>query len=120
MTRFVYLVLGWFCVGLGVIGIVLPLLPTTPFMIVAAFFFAKGSPRARQWLLNHKQFGPHIKAWEANGAITGWAKAFAVTAMGFSLGLAWLVGLPWWAIVIQLVCIIPASLFILSRPTAKF
>ena len=120
MSRVVYLVLGWLSVALGVIGILLPLLPTTPFMIVAAYFFARGSPRARQWLLDHRHFGPHIKAWEAKGAITGWAKIFAVTAMAFSVALAWYFGMPWWALGLQLAFIIPASLFILTRPTARF
>jgi len=56
--------LGWFFVILGIIGIALPVLPTTPFLIVALAFFSKSSPRFHQMLLNNKWFGPGLKQWE--------------------------------------------------------
>ena len=69
MLKVVYLVLGILCVVLGVIGIFLPVLPTTPFLIFAAFFFSRSSSRFHQWLMNHKHFGPPIHDWNTRGVI---------------------------------------------------
>ena len=69
MSRHFYIVAGWMSVGLGIIGILLPLLPTTPLLILAAFLFSKGSPRARAWLIDHAHLGPPIRRWEEEGAI---------------------------------------------------
>ena len=57
-------ILGWFFIGLAVIGVVLPILPTTPFLILALTIFAKSSPRFHQMLLNNKMFGAVLKQWE--------------------------------------------------------
>jgi len=116
MHRVVYLALGWVAVGLGMIGILLPVLPTTPFMILAAFLFTKGSPRARAWLIEHAHFGPHIRNWEATGAIAPQAKLLAVVTMGIVMVLSLIFGLPVWVLVIQAACMGPAAIFILTRP----
>ncbi len=55
---------GWICVVLGLIGVVLPVFPTTPFLIVALAFFSKSSPRFHRMLLNNRWFGPVLKQWE--------------------------------------------------------
>ena len=65
-----YKVLGLFFVGLGAAGALLPVLPTTPFLILAASCFAKSSDKWYQWLLNNKQFGPAIRDWEEHRAIS--------------------------------------------------
>jgi len=113
MSRYFYLILGWAAVSLGLIGVLLPVLPTTSFMILAAFLFTKGSPRARAWLIEHAHFGPHIRNWEASGAIAARAKRAAVLAMAGVL-----LSLPWWLITVQAVCMGGAAAFILSRPDA--
>ena len=79
--------MGLICVGLGIIGALLPLMPTTVFLILAAGCFARSSPRLEAWLLNHKRFGPTLRAWRANGAIPRKAKiaACAGIALGFAL-----------------------------------
>jgi len=69
MTRILYLVTGGLAVVLGVIGVILPVLPTTPFLIVAAWCFSRSSPRLHRWLLNQKLFGPLIRDWEEYGVI---------------------------------------------------
>src|SRR5687768_8188108 len=76
-VRFLYRTLGLAMVGLAIAGVFLPLLPTTPFLIVAAWAFARSSPRLNAWLRNHRQLGPFLRNWEERGAIPRWAKALA-------------------------------------------
>lgn len=117
MRKFAYLTLGWVAVILGAIGVVLPGLPTTPFMLVAAFAFSRSSPRWRAWLLRHNLFGPPIRDWEQRRAIARRAKVMAISAMVliFSISL-FLLDLPLWALVTQGVCLSAAGGFILTRP----
>ena len=77
MTRAIYLLLGLGFTALGVVGAFLPLLPTTVFLILAAACFAKSSPRMEAWILDHKDFGPLVRAWRENGAIPRKAKVLA-------------------------------------------
>lgn len=96
MQRHFFLVAGWVSLVLGGIGVVLPLLPTVPFIILAAFCFARSSPRLEAWLVEHPQFGPHITAWRDKGAISRRGKvaallAFAASAAGGLLFAPW----PW-------------------------
>ncbi|MGL4325682.1 MAG: YbaN family protein [Beijerinckiaceae bacterium] len=88
ITRGFYLAAGWLALLFGAIGIVLPLLPTVPFVILAAFCFAKGSPRLEAWLLNHPAFGHHIRAWRERGAISRKGKRAALLAFGVSAAIA--------------------------------
>lgn len=96
MKRQLYLVAGLTAVALGSIGIILPLLPTVPFMILAAFCFARSSPRLEAWLLDHKVFGAHIRNWRDRRAITRRGKWAASAAFIVSIVLAAIfVQLPW-------------------------
>lgn len=83
--RFVFLGLGLFFVGLGFVGAFLPVLPTTPFLILAAACFTRSSPRLESWLMTHPRFGPILREWRLRGAIPRKAKlmALAGTALGF-------------------------------------
>lgn len=83
--RIVYIFIGCVAVALGVIGIFLPLLPTTPFLLVAAWAFAKSSPRLETWLITHPRLGPPLRDWRERGAIPTRAKIVAVAAMAASL-----------------------------------
>ncbi|UTW12479.1 YbaN family protein [Marinobacterium rhizophilum] len=69
VVRGFYLLAGMLALLLGALGVVLPLLPTTPFVILAAFCFSRSSERLHQWLLNQRLFGPLIRDWEAHGVI---------------------------------------------------
>ena len=76
-----YMAAGFLALLLGAIGVVRPLLPTTPFGILAAFFFSKGSAKVHRWLLKQKTFGPMIQAWEADRVIPYKAKLLSTTMM---------------------------------------
>jgi uncharacterized membrane protein YbaN (DUF454 family) len=90
MVRTLYLVGGFAALALGALGVVLPLLPTVPFMILAAFCFARSSPRFEAMLLDNSTFGPHIMRWRSNGAISRRGKQAASVAFVVSaaIGLA--------------------------------
>ncbi|WP_164116945.1 YbaN family protein [Sphingorhabdus sp. Alg239-R122] len=95
MARVFFLLSGFLALGLGIAGIALPLLPTVPFMILAAFCFAKSSARLEQWILNHPHFGPSIKEWRDHGAISRKGKWAATTAFLFSIGIGfWMLAWP--------------------------
>ena len=114
--RLAWAAAGWLSLGLAVVGIVLPLLPTTPLVILAAFCFSKGSPRLRRWLIGHKTFGPIIRDWEARGAIARPIKALACSIMAMVLGVSIWAGLPGFVIAIQAICMGGAATYILTRP----
>ena len=75
--------------GTGVVGIVLPVLPTTPFVLLAAYCFSRGSARYEQWLLAHPRFGPMVRDWRANRAVPLRAKKLALVMMLLSSVVAW-------------------------------
>ncbi len=111
-----WLILGWLAVALGFAGVVLPVLPTTPFLILAAFAFGKSSPRLRRWLEEHPIFGGPIRDWEETGAIRPRYKGMAVTAMALVLLVSLMSGVGTRVLVIQIVAMGGAVLFILTRP----
>ena len=94
--RLAYILLGTLSLLLGAIGAVLPLLPTVPFVLLAAYFFARGHPPLEAWLLRHPRFGPHIVAWRSRGAVSRRGKRAALAAFGVSaaIGLAF-APFPW-------------------------
>lgn len=76
-----YITLGTVSLALGILGIFLPLLPTTPFLLLTAALYFKGSPRLYQWLLNHKYLGPYIRNFRENKAIPLRAKVISLLLM---------------------------------------
>ena len=118
MQRALYLVLGLLLVGLGAIGAVLPVMPTTIFLILAAACFARSSPRLEAWLLDHPRFGPTLRDWRANGAIRPRAKlaAFAGMAVGYALFLAGSRPPPWLALAVGTI-MLGCAVYVGTRPS---
>jgi uncharacterized membrane protein YbaN (DUF454 family) len=85
--RLVLQLFGTLCVIAGIVGVFVPLWPTTIFMILALWAFARSSPRLHNWLLTHPRFGPTLQAWERHGAIPVWAKLLAVASLAASLAI---------------------------------
>lgn len=92
MGQKVYVVLGHLCVALGLIGAFLPVMPTVVFMIGAAACYARGSPRLRNKLLAHPTFGPPIRDWEEERAISLRGKVFGIGAVTVGIGASMLLG----------------------------
>jgi uncharacterized membrane protein YbaN (DUF454 family) len=117
VVRWFYLAVGFVCLGLAVIGAALPVMPTTVFVILAAWCFARSSPGLERRLLEHPRFGPHIVRWRERGAISRPAKRAAVVALAISVVLELLlVPLPWSLLAAAVVVAVGA--WIWSRPEA--
>ena len=114
--RYVWLVVGWISVGLALAGAALPLLPTTPFLLVAAFAFSRSSDRWYNWLNTHPQFGPLIRDWREHRAIARSVKVASSAALGgvMVLGAA-TVKIPW-VLFLQAAVLGAVACFIWSRP----
>ena len=111
----------WFSGGviallLGLLGAILPLLPTTPFLLLAAFCFSKSSKRLHDWLVNHPQFGPPIQDWRRHGAISRKAKYAAAIAMAAAFGISILLGVPTLVLLAQLLVLTFVAIFLFTRP----
>lgn len=112
--------LGFMFVGLGLAGVFLPLLPTTPFLLLAAGCFARSSPAFHDWLLTHRLLGPYIRDWERDRSIPLTAKVTAVSLMAASL--SWMVfasnapAIAVWMAGALLSCV---AAWIITRPTSK-
>ena len=114
--RFLWLLLGLGATGCGIVGAVLPLVPTTPFLLLAAFAFAKSSPRLHAWLTTHPQFGPLIENWQQHRAIGRGAKRTALLFLVLALALSWLFAVPAWRLAVQAAVLACVATFILTRP----
>jgi uncharacterized membrane protein YbaN (DUF454 family) len=114
--RWIWLICGGICLLTGIVGIVLPLLPTTPFVLLAAFCFSRGSARYEQWLLVHPRFGPMVRDWRAHRAVPLRAKQAATAMMALSSTAAWWV-LPPHLRWIPGVCCTGVAIWLWSLPT---
>ena len=91
-VRTLYVIMGCVCVGLGIVGAFLPVLPTTPFMLLGAACFTRGSERAHGWLVANRVFGPSIRSWERHRTVPVRARRHAIAMMAAMIGLScWLV-----------------------------
>ncbi len=114
--RYLWIALGWISVALGVAGAFLPLLPTTPFLLLAAFAFSKGSERLHDWLVNHPKLGPPIQHWRKEQAIARPVKIYASISIVAVFAISVVLQVPWWALASQAVVLTVVSYFLWSRP----
>lgn len=116
MTRWLIMSLGWLAVVLATLGVVLPLLPTTPFLLLAAWCFARSSPRFHHWLLYRSWFGSYLRHWQQHRALPAGAKwkALLLIIVTFAVSL-WLVKV-WWVRGVLLVILAVLLAFMLRMP----
>ncbi|HAY06311.1 MAG TPA: YbaN family protein [Hyphomonas sp.] len=115
--RAAWFTLGIISLGLGAIGVVVPLLPTTPFILLAAFAFSRSSDRWHAWLIHHRTFGPLIADWRAHGAINRRTKIASSLAMAAVLAISLALAVPWPVFAVQVLVLAAVAAFIWSRPT---
>ncbi len=94
--RLLYLILGGVSLGLGVLGVFLPLLPTTPFLLLTAFLWLRSSPRAYRWLMSRPTLGRYIRDYQENKVIPLQAKIVALVLMWGSMICCMVWVAPWW------------------------
>ena len=115
--RVILLILGFAFLGLAVIGTLLPIMPTVPFLLLAIWCFSRSSERMHQWILNLPTVGVELRAWEEEGAISKRAKIWTTVVM---IGLVaipmWFRELAIWVKLMALVVTIVVLVFVLSRP----
>jgi len=116
--RIIWAILGLISVGFGLIGIILPLIPTVPFMLLAAFFFARSSERLHAWLVEHPTFGPSIVDWQERGAISAKGKRIATLSIAAVFLIGLIMGLRPMILIIQAITLSAVLIFIWSRPNS--
>jgi hypothetical protein len=119
VTRWPFALLAYLFVGLALLGVALPGLPTFPFLLLAAWAASRGSRKLHDWLYEHPSFGPSLARWRDQRAISGRAKATAIAL----LVLSWII--LWWrtgdarVLVPLALLFVAVSIFLLSRPTPR-
>lgn len=119
MTRWLWWLLAYASLGLGLVGIVLPGLPTVPFVLLAAFAAARGSRRLRRRLEAHRQFGPLIADWEREGAVSLRAKRLATAMMALCAVVMFLTAPKAWMAGLGSATMAIVALWLWRRPTPR-
>jgi len=113
-----YFLLGWLFFALGAVGVVIPVLPTTPFMLLALWAFSKSSDKFHAWLYSHSFFGPPLQQWQEHQVIPLVAKVMAITMMlGSFTYLAFFSTVPVSILIIIALVMLGGALFILTKPS---
>lgn len=118
--KLVLLAIGWFFVAVAAVGVVLPILPTTPFLLISLWAFSQSSDRFHDWLYTHRIFGPPLQEWSNHGVIPVRAKIFAVGSMTISATLVILYSeVSWWGLSGMVALMLVGATFVLSRPSKR-
>lgn len=118
LLRWLLISAGLLCTGLGVIGIFVPLLPTTPFLLLAAACFARSSERFHTWLVEHRHLGPMVRGYLDGSGIPLRAKQTAITLVWLTLPPSALLLVPQiWAKILLLLLALAITWYIWSQPT---
>ena len=118
ISRLAWRTLAYGCIGLGTAGLVVPLLPTTPFLLVAAWAAPKGSPRLARWLWEHPRLGPTLHAWREQRAVPRRAKRLAWGLLAASWLVLWQGGAPLPVLALTAALFSGVGTFLLRRPDA--
>jgi len=117
--RWAWWLLAYVALALGLVGIVVPGLPTVPFVLVSAYAAARGSERLHRWLLAHRRFGPAIRAWQAQGAVSRRAKYLATAMMAASAAVMFLTASRTWMAVAAAAAMAVVALWLWRRPEPR-
>lgn len=120
LQRGFYLLAGSISLGLGILGIPLPLLPTTPFLLLSAWLFARSSSRFYWWLMNHRYFGETIRNYREKGGVRSGVKAGAISLLWTTIAISAIFAVQlWWVRGILLLIAIGVTWHIASLKTLK-
>lgn len=119
MKRYVLIIVGWLCVGLGIAGTFLPLLPTTVFILIAASCFMNSSERFHEWLYSHPQFGVMVRAWENGDGIPKKVRNRAIITLWVTLIISMLLIAKLWTIILLVLVGVCVSGYLISLPELK-
>ena len=118
--RLLFLLGGWLCLAIGALGVLLPILPTTPFVLLAAWCFSRGSERLHQWLTTNPVFGPVVREWEERQVIPLHVKILASSMMVVLTGLMHFGSTaPWWARILAALLVVLGLVYIWSKPSRR-
>ena len=115
VTRWLWWLLAYASLGLAILGLFLPGLPTVPLVLLSAYAAARGSERLHGWLLAHPRFGPMIRDWERDGAVSRRGKWLAVLAMAISAAVMWWFA-PLWAALLGSAIMTCVAIWLWRRP----
>ena len=115
-TRYLVIILGWLSVVLGVVGIFLPLLPTTPFILLAAWCFSRSSPTFHNWLISHPKLGPIVDTWSNGGGLPIKVRNRIIIVMWASMILSMLLIAKVWSAVLLVAIGTSVTIYIMRRP----
>ena len=107
---------GWILTAIGVIGLILPLMPGTIFLIAAAWCFSQSSPRFEAWLVGHPRLGPQVRRWRETGSIARKVKYIACASMALSFVILTQTDAPPIALWVSGGCLLAAAGYVASRP----
>lgn len=116
-SRWIFLALGFFFVGVGVLGAFLPVLPTTSPLLIALWAFSRSSRRFHRWLYTHPRFGPRLQEWKKYGTIPVKVKVSAVSMMLLSLAILIITHAKWQVLAAAGALMLVGATYILSRPS---
>jgi len=120
LVRGLYVAGGSMALALGILGIVLPGLPTTPFLLLAAYCYARGSARFYVWLMTNRYFGDYIRAWRENEGIPLAVKIYVLLLLWVVLGFTAFVVIPLWPVrIVFLLVGTGVTIYIVQLPTRK-
>ena len=117
--RWAWWLLAYLALGLGIVGIVVPGLPTVPFVLLSAYAAARGSARLHAWLLAHRRFGPLIRDWQAEGAVSRRAKWLATVMMAAAAIVMFLSAPRWWMAATGTAIMVLVDAWLWSRPEPR-